>query len=640
MNMLASLKALLFSSTARGTGATSPAAPGETPDFAAMLSGSIGEGAPAAVATTPAQVLPQAEGQSVPTVAPDLSLEVGQSAAKPPHDHVPPALAIAVAAGKGTPDTLPAGEDIGLVKHAEPSVEAIAPIEAPLSQPQATDEAAPAGPPIKTRAPHHKTEAAPESPAAIDAEAAPVEAKPARKEKAKTDQSKDSAPASAPVPQPTSQPIAPSALPVEPAPVPTTKGSAPAQAVAPPAPSAPALVAPTIAASAIAMDATPSPTTKGPVPASTAEQSAPATDTAPLAQAAVPPVPLPPATAMPPAPAAEPTLAARGDKSVSAGDTVKPGASNDAKIPESTPDQTPRPAANQSTSTSGDTGPAAPILNGKPVKAEALALLQLVREQVSVRQSGASSVRVGAQVSAASHIKDNQPAPVTDAAPNASFAATPAEMTPPTITVAASPVATSPVAVPTATVVDLSASLGAQVVDMGVSGQWIDGLARDIAGLSASGAQGRFQINAHQLGAVQVDIRHGADGAAVSLTVASEAAELALRQDSDRLKVDAGLSAVRISDVRVERAPVTEAARSDMGGDTSQRQSSQQQGSQTASAWQQNNSQNMGQSQGQQGRWQSRENSGFSPKSSGDPAVLNHAEARRDTSGAGRARYA
>jgi hypothetical protein len=176
---------------------------------------------------------------------------------------------------------------------------------------------------------------------------------------------------------------------------------------------------------------------------------------------------------------------------------------------------------------------------------------------------------------------------------------------------------------------------------MGVSGQWIDGLARDIAGLSANGAQGRFQVNSGQLGTVQVDIRQGVEGAAVSLTVASEAAELALRQDSDRLKLDSALSAVRIAEVRIERAPVGESARSDMGGDASQRQSSQQQqsGSQTNSGWQ-NNSQNMGQPQGQPGRWQSRENSGFAPKSSGDPAVLNHAEARQDASIAGRARYA
>src|SRR3546814_6945576 len=140
---------------------------------------------------------------------------------------------------------------------------------------------------------------------------------------------------------------------------------------------------------------------------------------------------------------------------------------------------------------------------------------------------------------------------------------------------------------------------------MGVSGQWIDGLAREIAGVSANGVQGRFQINADQLGAVQVDIRQGSEGAAVSLTVASEAAEMALRQDSDRLRIDAGLSAVRIAEVKIERMPhVAEAAKADSAN---QQQSSQQQGSQGANAWA-NHGQNMAQSQGQaQGQGRSEE---------------------------------
>ena len=177
---------------------------------------------------------------------------------------------------------------------------------------------------------------------------------------------------------------------------------------------------------------------------------------------------------------------------------------------------------------------------------------------------------------------------------------------------------------------------------MGVSGQWIDGLARDIAGLSANGAQGRFQIDTHHLGAVQVDIRHNMDGAAVSLTVASEAAEMALRQDSDRLKLDAGLAAVRIAEVKVERAPaIAEAHRAESANQSSSQQQQQQsqQGSQT-SAWAHNGGQKMGQPQGQPNRWQGRENNGFGPKGSGDPAVLNHADAHPAAHDRARARYA
>ena len=621
MNMLASLKTLLFSTTSRGAAANPPAASGEGSDFAAMLSGSMVEGTPAeAVAAPPAQALPQADGQADSAIAPDLALTLDEAPARPPHDHVPPGLAIAVAAGKGEPDTMPPGLALGLVKHAaEPQAEAEAPVEATSSPPQVTDETAEAAPSTKA-SPRPKVEAAPEAPVAIGVDAAPVEAKPApKKAKAGEAEPKDSAPAGAPVPQPVTQPIAAPTIAVDAAPVPTVKGEVPAM---PPAP-----VARPIAAPAIANEPAPGPITEEP----TAGQSVAATHTAPVTQTTVPLAQPSPTTQAPPAAMADPAPAAPGDTS-----TLVAG--SDAKPQKSKPSQSPRPNADQDASIPQDSAAAPPILNGKPVKAEALALLQMVREQVAARQSGASPDRVGEQVSAAASVKDSQPAQVTGAAPIPSLAALPADMTP--LAPTAAP-ATSPVAAPSAPVVDLSASIGAQVIDMGVSGQWIDGLARDIAGLSANGAQGRFQVNSGQLGTVQVDIRQGAEGAAVSLTVASEAAELALRQDSDRLKLDSALSAVRIAEVRIERAPVGETARSDMGSDTSQRQSSQQQqqqGSQNTSAWQ-NNGQNMGQSQGQ-GRWQSRENSGFGPKSSGDPAVLNHAEARQDAGIAGRARYA
>ena len=273
---------------------------------------------------------------------------------------------------------------------------------------------------------------------------------------------------------------------------------------------------------------------------------------------------------------------------------------------------------------------------GVAVKSEALALLQMVRDQVAARQPG-TPVRAGEALAA--RARTGRAAAPVEASPANAVQPSPLDAAPqmPVVQPAAAPSIQPPVAAAPA---DLSASLGAQVVDMGVSGQWIDGLAREIAGLSANGAQGRFQINADQLGPVQVDIRQGSDGAAVSLTVASEAAEMALRQDSDRLRLDAGLSAVRIAEVKIDRMPhVAEAARSD---GASQQQSSQQQGSQGASGWA-NNSQNMAQSQGQaqgQGRWRAQENNAVAPKNSGDPAVLNHDELRRAGNSAARARYA
>lgn len=271
----------------------------------------------------------------------------------------------------------------------------------------------------------------------------------------------------------------------------------------------------------------------------------------------------------------------------------------------------------------------------KAGKFEPLSLLQMVRDHMTVRSPRAKESAANDMVAA------------TASADTGASAALLSNLTP---GATAAPVATAApqatLAQPTATMptVDLSASLGAQVVDMGVSGQWIDGLARDIAGLSANGAQGRFQINADQLGPIQVDIRQGSDGAAVSLTVATEVAELALRQDSDRLKLDAGLSAVRISEVKIERAPhVAEAARADSAGNqTSSQQQSQQQG-QTA-GWQgQGQGQGMGQSSAQshmQGRGQSRENIASDLKGSGDAVVLNHEQAADMSGDLPRARFA
>jgi flagellar hook-length control protein FliK len=267
-----------------------------------------------------------------------------------------------------------------------------------------------------------------------------------------------------------------------------------------------------------------------------------------------------------------------------------------------------------------DTDPQAPTASTaappeKPPRFEALSLLQLVRDQMTrrsappVETTDSVHASLGADKGAVS-APDGLVAPTPAAAPTPQLA--PLHLATP--------------------IVDLGGTLGAQVVDMGVSGQWIDGLAREIASLSAKDGQGRFQISSDQLGPVQVDIRQGAFGAEISLTVASEAAETALRQDSDRLRSDATLSAVRISDVRIERAPhVAEPARSaDTGGQQSASNGGPSQGA----------AQNMS-----QGRSQTRENFAGQHKATADASVLNHGDSRDAGSddarrSAGRARYA
>ncbi|WCP14112.1 hypothetical protein sphantq_02555 [Sphingobium sp. AntQ-1] len=282
--------------------------------------------------------------------------------------------------------------------------------------------------------------------------------------------------------------------------------------------------------------------------------------------------------------------------------------------------------------------PTAPV---KP-RAEAVSLLQLVRDHMSLRVSRRPETAAPARDMAPDVGSAILPTTISDDSPSL------APLVQPTVQPLAPPAPTAPTA-PVIPTIDLSASLGAQIVDMGVSGQWIDGLARDVAGLSANGAQGRFQINADQLGPIQVDIRQGADGAAISLTVATEAAEQALRQESDRLRLDAGLSAMRISEVKIERAPhVAETARADSSGNqNSSQQQSGGQGQNPSQSMGQGAGQGMGQNPGQssaqshmQGHGQQRENIALGHKAGSDAAVLNHTDVGESAGGAVRARYA
>lgn len=273
-----------------------------------------------------------------------------------------------------------------------------------------------------------------------------------------------------------------------------------------------------------------------------------------------------------------------------------------------------------------------PVRAPGPIRSEVVSLLQLVRDRMSGRT-----------------VPPATPAPA-NAAPVAEKAVAPVDSGRPA-TVDAAPIPAMPVApqhvaapvaiTPAARTPDLNAVLTGQAVAMGLDGQWIDGLARDIAGLAKDGAQGRFQINSAQLGPVDIAIRQGSDGAQVTLAVASEAAEAALKQDSDRLRADSALSAVRIVDVKVERltASASDAPRGDQGG--GQQSLSQHHGGSNQS----HNAQSMGQGAGQggQGRAHGQENLAAAHKAALDPAVINHGDGDEagDTARiTGRARYA
>jgi len=611
MNMLTSLKALLFSSAAMklpvpgdGTGAASP---GGEVDFAALLNGSM-KGDAVAVSDAPPHLGEAGMEEGSADFVPPMTIVPGN----PGERFFPTAPATPLPPVEAT-DVPVEPEDIGkapaVAVQADPKPMAVPPSE---ERPEAASDA-------------------------LDMEAGdakPVEdEKPADKAQAKTTDETATAIASPALPAPPV--IVAPAVPAVPAP---PHGSAAkdgevvlsAPSAAKPGgmveraekidASAPPVPVPQGSARAAGKPENPVRTQAGPV----------VTDEAPKSHGNAPPV-LEKEGKGTAFVEAKPSVAPADKPPVAPMDKAAASTSDDDAVAAAMTEKAPPSAA------------AAPKLP----RSEALSLLQMVREQFArpspetARAPEAIATAHAGGRDAKRVIVEMAPlaAPIgqTDSAGNG---------TAPLPQVAPAGAPAAPAAVMPAA--DIGASLGAQVVDMGVSGQWIDGLARDIAGLAQHGAQGRFQINASRLGPVQVDIRHGADGAAISLTVANEAAELALKQDSDRLRLDAGLAAVRISDVKIERAPpMTEAARPDGAGQSGGQQSGQQQPGQqsssqgAASAWQGGGQggQGMGQSE-RQGHWQSRENFASGLKASSDRAVINQKDAGDGAGDARRARYA
>ncbi|WP_298399146.1 flagellar hook-length control protein FliK [Sphingobium sp.] len=590
MNMLASLKAILFPAASQKLAGLTDAAPAEgAPDFTVLMNAAnaptdavVMDAAPAVAAAAP----------DMPDAAPEVTVDVVET----------PALQLAATPDRATPDqsvalalaSRPAAIAPAVqVQPATPAAEAA--VDAPVVPAMVAPEEEQAVPTPSRAEPSVAQASAPLAPAKAPAEEVKVQAPMLSEAKLTMKVEHPVQPKALPMIATVGEPVAAPVKASDDADIETDDGDAIAADAS--AQSADPLIMVVEAAPIAIAPVSPLPISPGPIPPAPVAADAPASPDAPAAPVVAQAAPAPQAAAV-----AEPVVAA----------AVLPDAQ--AALPEAAPAAAPAEALE----------PAKTERTVKPVKAEAVSLLQLVRDHMKARPTAAAPEARSLSTDAPA-ASDMSVAPVASAQPMLTPAAAPQSAAP------------QPTAAATPTV-DLSASLGAQVVDMGVSGQWIDGLARDIAGLSANGAQGRFQINADQLGPVQVDIRHGSDGATVSLTVATEAAELALRQDSDRLKQDASLSAVRISEVKVERAPhVAESARADSAGNQNPSQSQSQN-----NGWQ-GAGQNMGQSSAQshmQGRGQSRENNAFGHKGSGDAVVLNHEQAGDMSGDLPRARYA
>lgn len=181
-------------------------------------------------------------------------------------------------------------------------------------------------------------------------------------------------------------------------------------------------------------------------------------------------------------------------------------------------------------------------------------------------------------------------------------------------------------------------TLGQQVVDMGISGQWINDIARQIASISANPGHGSFRIASQELGAVQVDIAPASvgGGSDILMRVDSDAAFAALNEDKERLMQDARMASVRIGELRIDRlAAPQEAARGDMGGNTQQQNpANPQQGNQSSQS--QTSAQTGGNGGQQQGRPDAsalagQNQGGNSPKAPFTTTVMRGADADEAT---------
>lgn len=98
----------------------------------------------------------------------------------------------------------------------------------------------------------------------------------------------------------------------------------------------------------------------------------------------------------------------------------------------------------------------------------------------------------------------------------------------------------------------LAAGTADRHLDLARQGAWLDGLARDIASVGGSSGTVRFQVSPEHLGTVQVELRHGDDGSAVTLTATNEASRIALADAQPQLIAEARAHGLHITSAQVD----------------------------------------------------------------------------------------
>ncbi|WP_114954192.1 flagellar hook-length control protein FliK [Sphingosinicella terrae] len=278
---------------------------------------------------------------------------------------------------------------------------------------------------------------------------------------------------------------------------------------------------------------------------------------APAAPAAAPDGTAPSAEEAPgtmPVPAAPPTETARagpGDRPILAAQGTGSALSRIGIDPQAVPLR-PGHAGSPVTDTRGETPadfqPRPDVVVGvlRPELASGPAGRLAGRRAAEASDAPPPSTAVDAKTPAGPAIAD----PVETPGPGRIHATTSSVFIPATVAEPASPL--SPTA--PAPAADLPAPGEAAIerqLDVAADGEWLDQLARDIAG-SGSDGKLRFRLNPETLGRLQVELTQTEQGASIRLTTESEAARALIADAQPRLMAEARAHGVRIAETHVD----------------------------------------------------------------------------------------
>ena len=141
----------------------------------------------------------------------------------------------------------------------------------------------------------------------------------------------------------------------------------------------------------------------------------------------------------------------------------------------------------------------------------------------------------------------------TVAAPAPAQTATP-QMPPFSPTPMAEPLAaTGPAAAGTGSTTVAEAMIERQL-DLAADGEWLDRLARDIAGAGSGEGRMRFRLDPEHLGSLRVELAQSERGTSVRLIVESEAARAIIADAQPKLAAEARAQGVRIAETHVDLA--------------------------------------------------------------------------------------